>query len=152
MAEHEMKIEYRRCGIHDALAAAGLAGLLWPGCDEDELAKEYGELISVDSMACQIALLCGEPIGFAQCQLRHDYVEGADSSPVAYLEGIFVKAPYRRMGIARQLLSMCEEWARGKGCTELASDCELNNDGSLGFHLNYGFSESNRIICFIKSI
>lgn len=65
---------------------------------------------------------------------------------MAYLEGIFVKAPYRRMGTARRLLSMCWEWSIGKGCSELASDCELNNDGGLGFHLNYGFSEINRII------
>ncbi len=147
-----MEIEYKLCGVDDAPAAARLAGLLWPGCDETELEKEYRRLISADSLACPIALLCEEPIGFAQCQLRHDYVEGANSSPVAYLEGVFVKAPYRRMGTARRLLSMCKEWARGKGCVELASDCELNNDVSLGFHLNYGFNEANRIICFIKNI
>ncbi|MEE0681546.1 MAG: aminoglycoside 6'-N-acetyltransferase [Candidatus Gastranaerophilaceae bacterium] len=147
-----MEIGYRLCGADDAPAAAGLAGMLWPGCDQTELVKEYGQFISAGSMACPLALFRGEPIGFAQCQLRHDYVEGAHSSPVAYLEGIFVKAPYRRLGAARGLLSMCEEWARGKGCHELASDCELNNDGSLGFHLNYGFSEANRIICFIKNI
>ncbi len=28
------------------------------------------------------------PAGFAQCQLRHDYVEGTETSPVGYLEGI----------------------------------------------------------------
>ncbi len=147
-----MKIEYKLCGVDDSPAAARLGGLLWHGCNEAELVKEYGRLISEGSMACPIALLCEEPIGFAQCQLRHDYVEGAYSRPVAYLEGVFVKEPYRHMGVARGLLSMCEEWARGKGCEEFASDCELNNDVSLGFHLNYGFSEANRIICFIKNI
>ena len=40
------------------------------------------------------------PAGFAQCQLRHDYVEGTDSSPVGYLEGIFVTERYRHKGIA----------------------------------------------------
>ena len=38
------------------------------------------------------------PIGFAQCQLRYDYVEGTKSSPVGYLEGIFVKEGYRSKG------------------------------------------------------
>ena len=35
------------------------------------------------------------PIGFAQCTLRNDYVEGSSSSPVGYLEGIYVKDEYR---------------------------------------------------------
>lgn len=48
--------------------------------------------------------------GFAQCQLRHDYVEGTDSSPVGYLEGIFVKQEHRKQGYAKELLAKCEEW------------------------------------------
>ena len=32
----------------------------------------------------------GRPAGFAQCQLRRDYVEGTKTSPVGYPEGIFV--------------------------------------------------------------
>lgn len=35
-------------------------------------------------------------IGFAQCQLRCDYVEGTKTTPVGYLEGIFIKDGYRR--------------------------------------------------------
>ncbi|HBI1562028.1 MULTISPECIES: GNAT family N-acetyltransferase [Enterococcus] len=45
------------------------------------------------------------PIGFAQCQLRKDYVEGTDTSPVGYLEGIFVKENYRHKGYAKEVLS-----------------------------------------------
>lgn len=91
-------------------------------------------------------------IGFAVCSLRHDYVEGTNSSPVGYLEGIFVKEEYRNIGLAGKLLSTAEEWARGKGCTEFASDCELDNTVSLSFHLNVGFEEANRIICFKKKL
>ena len=92
------------------------------------------------------------PIGFAQCQLRHDYVEGTESSPVGYLEGIYVADEYRKQGVARELLSACESWAKAKGCTEFASDCELDNTHSLRFHLNVGFEEANRIICFTKKL
>ena len=91
-------------------------------------------------------------IGFAQCQLRHDYVEGADSSPVGYLEGIYVADGYRKQGVARELLCACESWAKAKGCAEFASDCELENTQSLQFHLNVGFEEANRIICFTKKL
>lgn len=41
---------------------------------------------------------------------------------------------------------------RKQGCTEFASDCELDNEASLAFHLKMGFAEANRIICFTKRI
>ena len=71
---------------------------------------------------------------------------------MGYLEGIYVAEEYRKHGIARELLSACESWAKSKGCTEFASDCELSNVQSLQFHLNVGFEEANRIICFTKKI
>ena len=46
----------------------------------------------------------------------------------------------------------CEKWAKEKGCSEFASDCDLDNDVSLAFHINMGFTEVNRIICFTKQI
>lgn len=79
-------------------------------------------------------------------------MEGTDSSPVGYLEGIFVKQEYRKQGYAKELLKMCEAWAKEKGCTEFASDCELDNDTSLRFHMSMGFTEANRIICFTKQL
>ncbi len=89
---------------------------------------------------------------FAQCSLRNDYVEGTDSSPVGYLEGVFVKEEYRNKGYAKELLLTCEKWAKDMGCSEFASDCELTNENSLKFHLSAGFDEVNRIICFRKNI
>ena len=91
-------------------------------------------------------------VGFAQCQLRHDYVEGTETSPVGYLEGIFVAPGHRKQGVAGKLLEACQRWAKEKGCREFASDCELDNLESLKFHLNVGFEEANRIICFTKRI
>ena len=79
-------------------------------------------------------------------------MEGTETSPVGYLEGIYVKAPFRRRGVAGQLLRACEAWAGRMGCTEFASDCELNNMDSLSFHLRMGFEEANRIICFTKKL
>ena len=91
-------------------------------------------------------------VGFAQCQLRHDYVEGTETSPVGYLEGILVEEAYRHKGYAKELLRECEKWAKSKGCTEFASDCELENEESLRFHMAMEFEEANRVICFKKSI
>lgn len=80
--------------------------------------------------------------------LRHDYVEGAESSPVGYLEGIYVRPGHRKKGIAKELVQFAKEWAKNRGCTELASDCEIGNEASRAFHAKMGFAEANRIICF----
>ena len=59
--------------------------------------------------------------------------------------------PARRGG-ARALLAACEDWARARGCREFASDCELDNEASIGFHRAVGFAEANRIVCFAKRL
>ena len=131
--------------------AAALAAELWPGNTPDGLLAEL-EAISTEEGAVFLAEEDGAFAGFAQCRLRRDYVEGTDSSPVGYLEGIYVRRPHRGRGLARALLSACEDWARERGCTEFASDCELDNAGSIAFHLGAGFAEANRIVCFTKRL
>ena len=142
----------KRAEISHAAAVAELALLLWPEHTLEELTGEFEELISQDDAVCFLAYAGDTAVGFAQCQLRHDYVEGTDSSPVGYLEGIFVREDYRHQGYAKKLLSACEAWAREQGCTEFASDCELTNTDSLKFHLSVGFEEANRIICFTRKL
>ena len=134
----------------DSRIVAELAMLLWPENELDNLEKELKEYI--DKGVIFIYFHGNGAVAFAQCSLRHDYVEGTDSNPVGYLEGIFVKEEYRRSGIAKRLLAQCEEWAKNQGCSEFASDCELDNTDSLDFHLNIGFEEANRIICFKKGL
>jgi aminoglycoside 6'-N-acetyltransferase I len=131
---------------------AGLAILLWPEHTLDDLRNELFAILDSSDAAFYIIRKDGQPVGFAQCQLRYDYVEGTISSPVGYLEGIFIREEYRNSGYARRLLQKCEKWALEKGCKEFASDCELSNDTSLKFHLNVGFTEANRIICFTKKL
>ena len=137
--------------VKDAPEVARLSLLLWPEHDKEEMEREYRELIKKDDAAVFLAQE-GETVGFAQCQLRRDYVEGTESSPVGYLEGIFVTESCRNRGYARALLAACQDWARARGCTEFASDCELTNSESFAFHLRMGFLEANRIICFTKRL
>ena len=137
--------------VKDASEVARLSLQLWPEHDIEEMELEFRELIQMDDAAVFLAME-GEAVGFAQCQLRRDYVEGTQSSPVGYLEGIFVARPCRNRGYARALLAACQDWARARGCTEFASDCELTNSESLAFHLRMGFLEANRIICFTKRL
>lgn len=136
----------------DAEILAGLAIQMWEDHDPAELAEKFQDLAEKDDALCFIRYADDRPVAFAQCQLRYDYVEGTETSPVGYLEGIFVSEGYRKNGFAAELLAECEKWAKEKGCTEFASDCELDNESSLKFHLSVGFEEANRIICFRKGL
>lgn len=142
----------RQAEIKDLAILAELACRLWPHHRSEELRAEYAEIIEKPDAVCFLAFAQETAVGFAQCQLRRDYVEGTDTSPVGYLEGIFVADGCRKQGVAKALLAACESWARTKGCTEFASDCELGNSQSLQFHLRVGFAEANRIICFTKRL
>ena len=142
----------RRATGTEAGALARLAAELWES-PLQELEELFAGLTNSGNAACFLAYQDdNEPLGFAQCQLRHDYVEGTRTSPVGYLEGLYVRPQYRRQGTASRLLAACQDWARAKGCAEFASDCELGNDASLRFHLKMGFAEANRIICFTKAL
>lgn len=136
----------------DAFVIAQLAAKLWDSHCVQDLKAEMVTLLDREDAAVFFYLVQDTAVGFAQCQLRRDYVEGTDSSPVGYLEGIFVEENFRGCGYAAQLLKACEAWAKQHGCTEFASDCELTNTQSLAFHLKVGFHEANRIICFTKKL
>ena len=138
--------------LQEAAEAAKLALLLWPDHTLEEFVREMRQLILQDDSNVFLAYQNNEAIGFAQCQLRYDYVEGTSSSPVGYLEGLFVKKEFRKQGFAKKLVDDCEKWSKEKGCREFASDCELENKQSLAMHLKLGFIEANRIICFKKDL
>ena len=140
-----------RASESDAPSAAALANKMWSQAPERE--QEFLELIRSDESAVFLAESEGEAVAFAQCGLRHDYVEGRESEgPVGYLEGIFVDEAFRGRGVAKMLLALCEDWAREKGCAEFASDTGLHNEEGLQFHLSCGFEEAGRIICFMKRL
>ncbi len=147
-----MKIQFIKATINDVKTIASLAVLMWTSYTIEALTKEFLSVVNSDNSAVYLLSIENNIVGFAQCGLRHDYVEGTSSSPVGYLEGIFVEEKYRKQGYSKQLLNCCEQWAKEKGCTEFASDCELDNEISRQFHMNLGFKEANRIICFKKKL
>lgn len=147
-----MKIEYRIANLKDLDITTEMAFELFTDSNKEELRQEFIDLLQDNEAIIFLAYTDGECAGFAQCQLRHDYVEGCSTSPVGYLEGIYVREKFRRNGIAKDLLKNCENWAKASGCTEFASDCEFGNTVSQIFHKKVGFEEANRIICFKKPL
>ena len=142
----------RKAKSNDTRVLAELAIHMWSNHTLADLEADFTEIIRNNDAVCFIKYVDDPPVGFAQCQLRYDYVEGTHSSPVGYLEGIFVVPEHQHKGYAKELLYECELWAKEKGCTEFASDCELDNTNSLNFHMSMGFEEANRVICFRKEL
>lgn len=142
----------RKAEIEDLNVVANLASMLWPDHSVDSLVCEFEKLIKKGRTRFFIKYDYGTPVGFAQCSIREDYVEGTSTSPVGYLEGIFVLPKYRFRGYGKVLLLECEKWAKENSCTEFASDCSIPATISYTFHLTNGFKEKSRIICFSKKI
>lgn len=137
----------------DAKDWVAMRQALWPnGGDRGTHGEDVARLLAEpgDTVNLMARDEGGEPAGFAEASLRHDYVNGTESSPVAFLEGIYVEPAFRRTGVARQLVEAVENWARQQGRSELASDTNFANIDSQTLHNALGFSETQRVVFFRK--
>lgn len=128
---------------------------LWPDGPIDEHRDEILVMLrggGDDALALLAMNAAGEPVGFAEAALRHDYVNGCDSSPVLFLEGIYVEPSARLSGAARALADAVMDWGKGRGCTEMASDADLASQASHDFHAAIGFVETERVVYFRRMI
>jgi len=145
----------RPCTTADAADWAAMRIALWP--DEDAaLLRSEAERMAADPDRDVRNLICrdagGEPMGFAEAALRRDYVNGCETSPVAFLEGIYVAPEHRKRGVAAALVTEVAAWARSRGCSEFASDALLDNRASHAFHAAIGFEETERVVYFRKPL
>ena len=127
--------------------------LLWPDAaddDENEL-QEFIVKNGEKSLVLVAEASDGRVVGFIEAGIR-DYADGCESRGVGYIEGWFVEETWRRMGVGGKLVRSAEQWARDRGCTEMASDCLLDNDVSLAAHLRLGYKEVERVIQFHKRL
>lgn len=134
---------------------ARLRAALWPGETAREHRLELERLfLAGDARAAAFVAERGpgDLVGFAEAALRGDYVNGCETSPVLFLEGIFVRPDQRRQGVARLLCDAVAEWGRMRGCREFASDAALDNVVSHRFHAAFGFEETERVVFFRKKL
>lgn len=127
---------------------------LWPHCSGAEHEAEMARFLAEPQKYAQFIAYTddGQAVGFAEASIRSDYVNGAESSPVAFLEGLYVVQEHRSHGVARRLVETVAAWARSRECIELASDVLLDNEVSHAVHKALGFEETERVVFYRKAL
>lgn len=126
---------------------------LWPDCPLDEHHCEMANLMS--RLAEQAVFVAVRPSGglggFVEVSLRSAAL-GVESGPVGFVEGWFVDPDIRREGIGRLLIEAAEEWARERGCVEMASDTPVDNTASIAAHRAVGYQDTEHLVHFRKAL
>lgn len=134
-----------------------MRGALWPDEEPADSTRTVRLFLATSDPALQPTLhavfVCPRPsgglCGFVEASIR-PYAEGCETDRVGYIEGWYVDPDVRRSGVGRRLIAAAEAWAQGQGCTEMASDAELDNTASQQAHRRLGYAEVERIVCFRK--
>jgi aminoglycoside 6'-N-acetyltransferase I len=126
--------------------------MLWKECDYTEELENSKAILKSKQETAFLLEKQQQYIGFILLSMRTDYVEGTRSTPVAYIEGLFIIPKQRKRGYAQMLVDKGEQWGKNMGCLEYASDTKINNHISIQFHQQCGFKEAKRIVCFSKAI
>jgi aminoglycoside 6'-N-acetyltransferase I len=129
-----------------------LRDALWPGSlwDHDVETRKHFEA-RADRPIVFVADAGGRLVGFLELDFRK-YAPGCTSSPVPFIEGWYVEPAMRGQGVGRALIEAAEGVARASGHHEIASDAELENAGGIAAHGAVGFEETERTVCFRKSL
>ena len=145
----------RPCAPDDVDEWADMRVALWPDEHESTLRAEAVRMAAEpdpDLLNLVAVSESGEAVGFAEASIRRDYVNGCETTPVAFLEALYVAPCHRLKGVARGLIEAVEAWGRGKGCSELGSDALLDNLASHRMHAAVGFQETERVVYFRRNI
>jgi len=124
----------------------------WSKHPAENIRKDFERMLGSKNEQSFICIKNNKPIGFINLAIRSDYVEGSKTSPVGYLEGIYVKKAYRKKGIAKLLFKEAEKWFKAKYVKEIGSDAMATNIVSQKFHKNLGFTKGETIVHFIKKV
>jgi aminoglycoside 6'-N-acetyltransferase I len=142
----------------DRMSLANMRSLLWPDATFQEHLKDVEKLLQEGACGNFPAAILvaqredGSVIGFLDVGMR-SHADGCNPErPVGYVEGWFVQEMHRNSGAGRQLMQAAEEWARARGCVEMASDTWIDNLGSQRAHEALGFEVVDRCVNYRKTL
>jgi aminoglycoside 6'-N-acetyltransferase I len=148
-------VQVRAARKEDGPAWLRMRDALWPNFastwHSDEIQQFFAGKLSSPLAVLMAEDDTGKALGFAELSIRN-YAEDCVTDRVAYLEGWYVVPGARRNGVGRALIAGAEQWAKGQGCTEFASDAVIDNEISAAAHRALGFTETVQIRCFRKQL
>jgi aminoglycoside 6'-N-acetyltransferase I len=145
-----MSFTIRRATSEDKSNWLRLRQRLWPDAPIEYLDFDLDNRLTDPDYAIFVASRGEEGlIAFIEARLR-DHGEGCETSPVGYIEAWYVDESLRGQKLGRELVYAAEQWAREKGCREMASDTWLENEASIAAHLRLGYRETERLVHFAK--
>jgi aminoglycoside 6'-N-acetyltransferase I len=147
-------VKIEACESADHPGWLRLRQALWPDSTREQHLAEMTAFLANPARFRQFIAYSHsrEAVGLAEASIRSDYVNGTESSPVAFLEGLYVAPQARRQGIGATLVDAVAGWARAAGCRELASDAVLENSISHVVHRALGFEETERVVFFRRKL
>lgn len=143
-----------RCESVDQPGWLPLRKALWPDAADAEHRAEMAAFLNEPERFIQLVAHTSprQPVAFVEASVRHDWVNGTSTSPVVFLEGLYVATAYRRSGVATRLVDAVAAWGRAQGCSEFASDTALDNVVSQAVHRSLGFQETERVVYFRREL
>jgi len=116
--------------------------------DDEFLDQEMEAIIKTGKCSCFcIKNENSETIGLVELSERN-IVDGCLTSPVAYLEGLYLKPKYRGKGLGRTVIKQIMSLCRESGFTELATDTNYDNFRARAFYKAIGFEELEQVVGF----
>ncbi|NOZ53445.1 MAG: GNAT family N-acetyltransferase [Gammaproteobacteria bacterium] len=125
---------------------------VYSSLDDEFHEKEMKQIFESSDWFCYFLMDEDSKIlGLSELSSRN-IVDGCLSSPVAYLEGLYLKEEYRGMGLGREAIETIKTWCKEQGFTELGMDAELTNLKAQKFFKAVGLQETYRIVQFRAKI
>lgn len=131
---------------------------LWPKSPAEEHARELTLILEGKApVTMPLIIFVAEAsdrmlVGFLEVDLR-SHADGCNPArAVGYIEGWYVAENHRHRGIGRRLLAVAEDWARSKGCVEIASDTWIDNEISQRVHEALGYEVVDRCVHYRKTL
>ena len=129
---------------------------LWPDSSAEEHDREVIAILEGRAaLTMPLIILVAETserhvVGFLEVDLR-SHADGCNPArPVGYIEGWYVAENYRHQGVGKKLVAAAEDWARGHGCIEIASDTWIDNEVSQRAHEALGYQVVDRCVHYRK--
>ena len=146
-------MDVHRLRLSEREAWARLRAALWPDCPPEEHQQEMEAILQNPEQEAVFVSAGpqGRLQGFVEVSIK-PYAIRCETQPVGYLEGWYVEPEMRKKGVGKALVVAVEKWARSRGCREMASDTQVENEGSQRAHARLGYAEVERLVHFKKDL